>query len=120
MSSIAALTREIEKYEQEKSVHSNQVSKLHQQTQNDITKGDSFGAMSDEKEVVKEKTKIDAIDKEIDKLKAQITQLQHEATNVEAKMTARRNQHDSDITNLEQKFKTDMQQLESEHARILG
>lgn len=120
MSSIAALQHQIEKYQQDKATHSQQVSKLHQQSLTDISRGDSIGAMSDEKEVLKEKTKIEAIDKEIEKLSNQITQLQNQAVNIEAEMTARRNQYDSDLVNLEQQFKAEMQQLESQHAKLLG
>ena len=120
MSSIAALKHQIEKYEQEKSVHEDQVSKLHQDSINNLAQSDSIGAMADEKEVIKEKSKIDAIDKEIEKLHTQITQLQNQATNIEAEMSNRRNQYDADCVKLEQQFKIDMQQLESQHAKLLG
>ena len=120
MSSIAALKHQIDKYEQEKSVHAQQVSKLHQQAMSDVGQGDGFGAMNDEKEVIKEKSKIETIDKEIEKLNNQISQLESQVTNLEAEMTNRRNQYDADSANLEQQFKIDMQQLESQHAKLLG
>lgn len=120
MSSITALKNQIAKYEQEKSIHTDQVSKLHRQAMDDLSDGDNVGAMRDEREVSKEKTKIEAIDKEIEKLNGQIAQLQSQVTNLEADMTNRRNQYEADRVNLEQQFKVEMQQLESQHAKLLG
>ena len=60
------------------------------------------------------------INKQINDAQQQITQLQHDVTNVEAEITQRKNQHIADQQRLEQQFNVDLQQLESRRAQLLG
>lgn len=120
MSSIKALQQQIDNLRQQRGVHEKELSKHHRQGISNLTDGNPMDAMGEEQTAHKEKQRIDTIDQQIQKLQNDLTQLQNQLTNVEAKMTERKNQHLGDQQRLEQQFQVEMQQLESEHARILG
>lgn len=120
MSSIASLQQQLTQLGQQKAVHEQQVSKHHQHSVSNLIQEDEIGAAGDERIALKEKGKVEQIDNQINKLQQELSQLQAQATNIEAAITQRKNQYSADQAKLEQQFKIELRQLESDHARVLG
>ncbi len=120
MSSIAALQQRISQLEQQKAAHEQEVSKLHRQSVDDLNRGDDTRAVQDEQSAVKEKNRVHDFDRQIQQVRDEVAALEREITNIDAQITQRHNQHVADQARLEQQLKVDLQQLESQKAKLVG
>lgn len=120
MSSIAALKQQITQIEQSKKAKEQDITKLRQHGALELAAGEPFKAAGDAKAAQHDRQDIDSYNKQIQQLEREITDLEHHVTNIDTKIAARGNQHIADQQRLEQQFKLDIGQLESEKARLIG
>lgn len=120
MSSIAALQQQINQLDQKKQAKAQEIAKVQRHGVMEAALGETNKAIGDQQVAQHDRQDIEQYDKQIADLQRQITDLQRQVTNIEAKISDRNNQHVADQQRLEQQFKLDIQQLESEKARLIG
>lgn len=120
MTSIAAIQHQISQIEQHKQVKEQEITKLHQRSVQEAANDEQDKAAGDQQRAHHERQEVEQYDKQIHDLQRQLSDLERQIANIDAKLKQRYDQFVGDQQRLEQTYKTDIQQLESEKLRLIG
>lgn len=120
MTSIAALNQQISRYEQRIDAKQKEMAKYQRHGVMETVLDEQQKAVGDAQVAHRDQQDIQQYQQEIQKLTQQRTEIEHQLTNLDAKIQERHNQHIADQQRLEQSYKVDIHQLESEKLRLIG
>jgi|GEM_PF-5929084 len=120
MSSITSLQQRIAQLEQQKQIKEKDVTKLREREVLELALDDKDKARGEQQLIERDKQDMAQYDKELQDCQRQLQELERQVTNLDNDITQRNNQYKDDLVRLEQQLKIDIQQLESQKARLIG